>query len=275
VLAGYGRFGRELVGDLRGEGLAVTIIDPSGAPDDPSVIVGDASEPAVLERADLRTAVGFVAGTDNDTTNLSLAASARRINPGLFLAARQNQQASAPLFQAMELDSLLVPTEVVAHEMYAQLSTPMLWRFVQEIPTRGNEWAAHLMERITASCGRRLQELWKVRMVPGEAPALFGRVRRDDIRLGDVLRNPDDRDRRLDIVPLLVQRRQDSHLTPDDDFVLQPDDELLLAGRSQDRRAMDNTLYDEAACEYVLFDRHVPSSWIWRKLSGAARSGVR
>ena len=83
-----------------------------------------------------RDAVGFVAGTDNDTTNLSLVAAARRVNPDLFVAARQNQPASAPLFAAMEVDALLVPTEVVAHEVYAQLSTPLLWRFLQEMPAR-------------------------------------------------------------------------------------------------------------------------------------------
>src|SRR4051812_36748324 len=129
VRCGYGRFGKELTADLRAEGLEVTIIEPAAVADpDPSILIGDGSEPTVMARADLATAVGFVAGTDNDTTNLSLIAAARRINPRLFVAARQNSQTSAALFAAVSVDSLLVPTEVVAHEMYAQLSTPLLWR---------------------------------------------------------------------------------------------------------------------------------------------------
>jgi Trk K+ transport system NAD-binding subunit len=274
VLAGYGRFGQELVADLRDEGLAVTIVDPLGRADDPAVIVGDAAEPAVLKLTDLATAVGFVAGTDNDTTNLSLVASARRINPKLFLAARQNQQASAPLFQAMRLDSLLVPAEVVAHEMYAQLSTPLLWRFVQEIPAQGNAWAAQVMERITGSCGRRLQELWRERLVAGEAPALRRQLLAGGAPIGDMLRDPDDRERQLDIVPLLVVRGTESHLIPNADFIIQADDELLLAGRSTDRRALEGTLYDDAVCEYVLHDRHLPSSWAWRKLARSDKQPV-
>ncbi len=276
VLAGYGRFGKELVADLRDEGLAVTIIDPLSSPDDPDVIVGDASEPAVLKKADLASAVGFVAGTDNDTTNLSLVAVARRTNPGLFLAARQNMQASAPLFHAMEVDSLLVPTEVVAHEMYAQLSTPLLWRFIQEIPNQSEEWAIAVLDRVTGACGRRLQELWKERLVPGEAPALRRQLLSGGVPIGDILRDPDDRDRHLDIVPLLVVRGSGAdatnHLSPPRDFVVEADDELLLSGRSTDRRALEGTLYDDAVCEYVLHDRHMPSSWIWRKLAGAEPS---
>jgi hypothetical protein len=30
---------------------------------------------------------------------------------------------------------------------------------------------------------------------------------------------------------------------------------------------LETTFLDDAAREYVLFDRHIPASWIWRKLS--------
>jgi Trk K+ transport system NAD-binding subunit len=267
VLCGYGRFGREMAADLRAEGLQVTIVEPISTPgQDPDIIVGDASEPSVMERVDLAGAVGFVAGTDNDTTNLSLVAAARRINPHLFVAARQNLQASAPLFAAMRPDSLLVPTEVVAHEVYAQLSTPLLWRFLQEMPAKGNDWAAQVLKRITENCGRNLQELWKIRLTAAEAPALWNWLDTGSARLGDLLRDPDDRTDRLHVVPLLVQRDADSILTPDDDFLLQPNDEILFAGRSTERRGLENTLLDDSIREYVLYGRHVPASWVWRRI---------
>ena len=220
-----------------------------------------------MARVDLAHAVGFVAGTDNDTTNLSLVAAARRINPALFVAARQNLQASAPLFAAMKVDSLLVPTEVVAHEVYAQLSTPLLWRFLQEMPAKGDAWADQLLKRISHNCGRYLNELWKIRLNPAEAPTLGSWLATGEARLGDLLRDPDDRESRLAVVPLLVQRDTECMLTPDDDFVLQSGDEILLAGRSAERRSLGTTLFDEAASQYAIHDRHVASSWIWRKLA--------
>jgi len=270
VLCGYGRFGKEMAADLRAEGLELTIIEPvARAGQDPDIVVGDGSDPEVMAKVDLESAVGFVAGTDNDTTNLSLIAAARRINPNLFVAARQNHQASAPLFEAMHIDSLLVPTEVVAHEVYAQLSTPLLWRFLQEMPAKGDEWAAELLKRITESCGRRLSDLWKVRMTATEAPALRPWLADGSAVIGDLLRSPDDRSSHLAIVPLLVQRGTESVLTPDDEFVLRPDDEVLLAGRSSERRLLDTTLFDDSASQYVLYDRHVPASWVWRKIAPA------
>ena len=96
-----------------------------------------------MARANLEQAVAFVAGTDSDTTNLSLvAASVRRINPTLFIVARQNKPASTPLFATVDIDTLLEPTEVVAREVYAQLSMPLLRRFLGELPALGDAWAS-------------------------------------------------------------------------------------------------------------------------------------
>ena len=84
VVCGYGRFGRAITAHLSDEGMEVTVIEPSAvAAGDTEVVAGDGFEPGVMARADVAHAVGFVAGTDSDTTNLSLTAAARRANPGL------------------------------------------------------------------------------------------------------------------------------------------------------------------------------------------------
>lgn len=269
VMCGYGRFGREVTADLRGAGLEVTIIEPVEPGElETGVIVGDASDPDVLARADLTNAVGLVAGTDNDTTNLSMLATARRLNPGLFLAARQNRPTSAALFEAMQVDALLVPTEVVAHEVYAQISTPLLWRFIQEMPARGDDWAAEMIGRLRDNCGRELPALWKMKLDRDQAPAIAGWLADGRVSVGDLLRSPEDRDRQLRAVPLLLFRAGEADLTPGPDTVLAPDDELLFAGQGSERRELESTLVVDSTAAYVLFDRHIPSSWIWRKVTG-------
>jgi voltage-gated potassium channel len=265
IVCGYGRFGREVTHDLRAEGYDVTIVEPGeAAENDPDAIVGFGYEPHVLTAVGVEHAAGFVAGTDNDTTNLSLVAAAHRANPRMFVAARQNKPTSAPLFAAVDLDTLLVPAEVVAHEVYAQLSTPLLWRFLREMPARGDDWADSVIGRLTDLCGTHLQSLWKVRLSAAEAPALQGVLSREPLRLGDLLRSPDDRDDHLHAVVLLVARDGDVHLAPPDDFRLDSGDEMLLVGEPAARRLLDSTLLIDATREYVLHGRYVPSSWIWR-----------
>jgi Trk K+ transport system NAD-binding subunit len=277
IVCGYGRLGREIAKDLRAEGLEVTAIDPAPAdPDELGVLVGDGSDPWVMAQADVDRAVGFVAGTDNDTTNLSLVAAARRSNPNLFLAARQNLGANAPLFSAMDLDAVLVPSEVIAHEIYAQLSTPLLWRFLREMPARGDDWAAELIDRLTSLCGERLKALWKVQLSDREAPALHSLLASGQgrVRLGDLLRNPENRDEPLHAVVLLILRGSEAILAPDGDVELEAGDQLLLVGWPAARRALSTILVVDAVREYVLTGRRVPSSWIWRKLSSGRRPAV-
>ncbi len=263
VVCGYGRFGRHFAADLRSEGLEVTTVDPGGE----ATVVGDASEPEVIRRADLTTAVGLVAGTDNDTTNLSLVAEARRINRQLFVAARQNQPTNAALFAAMRLDALLVPTEVVAHDAYARLSTPLLWRFLREIPRQDEAWAARVVDRLVEACGTSLEPLWKVRLTDAEAPALQARLAADGFALGDLLRDPSDRDETLAAVALMVLRGDEAFLVPGSDLVLRPGDQLLFAGRPAVRRGVETTLLVDGVADYLVTGRRVPSGWVWRKLT--------
>jgi Trk K+ transport system NAD-binding subunit len=274
VICGYGRFGREVTQDLRAEGLDVTVVEPSAAAEHhPDTIVGYGYEPDVLVRAGIEHAAGFVAGTDNDTTNLSLIASARRANPALFVAARQNKAANAALFAAVEVDSMLVPADVVAHEVYAQLATPLLWQFLQEVPRRDDAWAAAIVGQLQLLCGEQLQAVWKVRLTPTEAPALRSWLTEGGARLGDLLRNPDNRDEPLHAVPLLLARASGGDdgaglvLAPDENTVLALNDELLFVGWPSARRLLDSTLLVDATREYVVRGRHVPSSWVWRKLT--------
>jgi voltage-gated potassium channel len=268
VICGYGRFGKELTADLRAEGLEVTVIEPTQREgQDHTIVVEDASEPGVLARVGLADAVGFVAGTDNDTTNLSLIVGARKVNRRLFIAARQNQPSSAPMFAAVSVDSLLVPTEVVAHEVYAQLVNPLMWRFLQEMPALGDDWAARLIERLVGVSGTHLQSLWKIQLTRRRAPALVAWLKSGDARLGDLLRNPDHREEPLHAIALLVRHGTEITLAPPDDYALRFGDEIMLAGRPGARRALERTMIDDSVREYVLFDRHVPSSWIWRKLA--------
>jgi len=276
VVCGYGRFGRAVVTDLRRAQVEVTVVESDPAAqalaraDGVRLVEGDASDQAVLEAADLDGAVGLVAGTSNDTTNLSIVASARRVDPRLFLIGRQVDPAYAPLHAAMELDSLLVPTELVAQEAYAHLSTPLLWRFLQLMPAKGDAWAAELVDTLVARCGERLPALWRLQLSAGEAPALQRWLADGSVRVADLLRHPEARDRELDAVVLLVQRGDEVVLTPGRDHVLAPDDRLLLAGRSEARGALASTMVVHTSSEYVVTGRRRAVGWVWRRLSGAA-----
>ena len=268
VVCGYGRFGGHLAADLRRQGIPVTVVDPDAVQGQGvEVIVGDATDPEVLAEARLQDAVALAAATDNDTSNLSVLAAARRANPGLFLVARQNDPSNAPLFEALHVESVLVPTRLVAHEVLTRIGDPSLWRFVQEAQKRSEDWSDDLLDRLISRCGTSRPEIWTLPIDAAGAPSVTAYLAHAGVAVGPLLHDPQDRDRALDLIPLMIRRGPEVVLTPDDDEPIHAGDVLLLAGMPYDRRALDTTVSVPAATEYVLTGQRVGQSWLWRTLA--------
>jgi Trk K+ transport system NAD-binding subunit len=269
VLCGYGRFGRQVARDLRRDGLDVVAVDVRPHDDEPGLVVGNGTEPDVLARAGVASAGGFVAGTDNDTTNLSLIVAARRVNPRVSVVARQNVPTNHALFEAMRPDLLMVPSDVVAQDAIAHVGTPLLWQFLEQVVQHDEAWAQALLDRLVDRVGHRSPDLFRISLTPHEAPAL-ARVGGPYPTLGSLMRDPQDRERPLAAVTLLVSRGPDVVVTPDDDLRLEPDDLLLVAGTSAAWRGLETTIQVDSAAGYVLTGRHVPAGWLWRTVSSGS-----
>ncbi len=261
VVSGAGRFGRELAADLEAEGVEVTLLT-GGHPDDAQ----DRVQEVPLNEDALRGAVAFVAATESDMTNLWLLRKAQEANDELFLVALQNRASNAQLYHAAGVDFGMMPAELIVHEVLARLANPELMQFLPEVPHRGEQWAAGMVDRLVDRCGDGAPDLWRVPLTHEEAPALAPWLDDGGLTLGALLRNPHHRDQLLDVVPLVHLRDDVPTIDPDADLVLRRGDVLLLAARSQARRALDSILADPPTATYVLEGHRVPSSAVWRML---------
>jgi voltage-gated potassium channel len=269
VVCAHGRYGAELCSDLRAEGLDVTLVHVEGG----TVLAGEGDREQIVESGHVSDALAFVAATASDTTNLWLVEAARRANPDAFVVALQNRRANAPLFTAVGVDFGLVPAEVIAHEVLARLVNPVLMRFLPQVPKQGDAWAAEMVDRIVASCGEGTPELWGIRLEGDDAPALMSRLDGGSVRIDDLLRDPTDRDHRLDIVALTLLRDGERTMAPAGDVPLRAGDQMLLAGRPRSRASLRTTMTEPPTAAYVLDGRRVPSGWVWRRLAGVDSAG--
>jgi len=269
VVCGYGRFGRECVRALRRHGLDVTIIDPAvEAEDGIQAVRGVGTEAEPLRAAGIETAVGIVAGTHDDVTNLSIVVTARQINRDLFTVVRQSLQANHALFDAFDADITMVSSEIVAHECLARIHTPLLARFLLLAREQGEEWSDLLVARLKASLGEATPEIWSVPMTVSGAPALHRGLLLEGttIRVGDLRRDPGDREAQLRCEVLYLASGKKASLLPSDDIALAPGDELLFAGRPSARRAQLQTLRNVNVRDYVVSGVDLPGGWIWQRL---------
>jgi Trk K+ transport system NAD-binding subunit len=277
IVCGYDRFGREVTGDLERAGMEVTIIEKERqAVADPRIIEGSGIETEVLDRAGVAGAAGLVAATDNDTSNLTVITAARKRNPGLYIVARQNRQVNAELYQAIAPDFLAVLSRVVAQECLAPLTTPLLVRFLELAAADGDASSAGLTARLEERCGRRVPIVWTVGLTVREAPAIARLLARPGVTLalGDLLRDPAERERTLAVVALMIVRDGSTITAPADDVAVRYGDEILLAGRGEARNRLRGTLYRDATRDYVLTGRYAPAGWLWRQLARRGDSGA-
>lgn len=267
IVCGYGRFGQAVAARLRQAGLTLTVVDPTAAGGDER-IVGDGTEAATLRAAGIEQAVGIIAGSDNDVNNLSIAVTASELRPALFVVTRQNQAANNALFQAYGPEFAMVPSHIVAHESIAILTTPLLSHFLAALDRRDEAWCRALAGRLQEIGGDRTPTVWSIRLNASEAPAarqalMHGRP----FRLGEILRDANDRSSPLPLSVLLVDRSDRIHLLPEDDFELSAGDHLLLASHLGARRRLELTLQNLNELAYVLDGETRPSGALWRILT--------
>jgi len=268
ILCGYGRFGRAVAERLQPAGVTLTIIDPS-TKEASQDIVGDGTEAATLKQARIESAAGIIAGSDNDVNNLSIAVTAAKLNPRLFVVTRQNHNANTPLFEAFKGDFSMVPSHIVAQECIAILTTPLLARFLARLRDQSEDWSRQLVGRLQELCEGLTPTVWGIRLNISEAPAACRALRESPpFRLGEILRDGRDRTQPLAAVALMVERGDECFLLPDDNFQLAADDHLLLASPLDTRRNLALTLHNENELTYVLTGQEQSGSWLWQRLRG-------
>ncbi len=257
VCAGSG-FGRDVVADLTASGLAVDLADPA------------AGDP------DVSDAVGFVAGTRDDTTNIALAERARLANPDVYLVVRQQTNAKKALLDALQIDSVYIATELVAREVLARTLTPVFWSFVEHAFRRDEQWATEVRDHLQDRCGRHTPQREVITLSPREAPAIADWLQRDKtLTLADLMRRPDDREATLPLAALVVVRHGQPRFMPAEDTALVVGDQVLLVGKPDGLSQVREVCHYPTTVEYLATGRDVPLTWVWARLTGRGRTGTR
>ena len=276
ILCGYGRFGRQLFTHLQKHNMPTTIIDSSPEVEAEyngviekgqcTFIRGIGFDAETLKKAGIDHAAGLIAGTDNDSNNLSIIMTGRAINPDVFVVARQNQLNNRALYQATRANLVMRPREIIARKIRVLFLTPLLVDFLSLARDRDAEWANITVARLSAIVGEVRPHLWTVLINKHEASAIsrgleFGRK----ITLGHITQDPIIRHQKLKCVPLLLSRDYESVLMPDGDIEIHAMDRILFCGTHDVRNSMQSTLNEMSSLNFVMTLRKEPDSYVWRK----------
>ena len=144
ILCGYGRVGRQVAAEFASDGVPFVIIeqDPETVEECVEggylVLLGEASDDAVLEGAGVRRARGLVAAVDSDADNVFVVLSARKLNPKLHIVARASSDESAAKLEMAGAERTLSPYAVGGRRLASLATQPLIVDFL-DIVTRGEK----------------------------------------------------------------------------------------------------------------------------------------
>lgn len=266
VVCGYGRFGKAVVENLQREHMPVTIVeaDPVGTKC-PVCVVGSGVEADTLNEAGIKHAVGIVAGTDNDISNLSIVMTALEENPNLFVVIRKNRHHNDPLFEHFAADITMQPSKIIAHACLSYMLHPLLTEFLLMSRQQDNAWANSVIARMVSIMGEQVPDSWGVEISPSGAAAVLQLLNEQQaIKLEHIMLKPNTGDEYLPLMPLLLLRGQQKILMPEADTPLQTGDRILFCGRDQAKSTQRFMVQDLYSMEFLVRGAKIPNSSIGR-----------
>lgn len=265
VVCGYGRFGKSVVENLAREHITTTIIEAmpemTGCSD---CIVGSGTEAKTLLEADIKNAVGLVAGTDNDINNLSIVMTAYELNPKLFVVIRKNRRHNGALFKQFSADITMQPTEIIAHECLAHLISPLLAKFLSLLRNQTNDWANQLISQLVNVVGESVPETWVVDVNQNNTPAIYEFLEKgQSVNLAHLTLDPSSRVNSIEALPILLVRDQQTILVPNLSTSLIEGDSILFCGTPAAKSALKASLNNVRDLTYIVNGVDLPNSFLW------------
>jgi len=237
IICGYGRLGRTIHKRLMQYGVEIKIIDldPEGRGAPANSVQGRGTEAVTLKEGDIDRAVGIIAATSDDADNLSILMTAKELNPYLYIVARQNIKANDALFKAIKAHKVMQNNKIVAHEVMARLSTPMLHQYVSNITNLSEDEAKNLTQQLLIFDKKNAQQgqlkAWQLHLDKQHAPAVMDSfAEAENVQLRHLTSDPWLQGRHLPLLALMIKRDEQFILLPDETSLLETGDTILFAG---------------------------------------------
>lgn len=158
IVAGLGKIGSRVATRLQSDERLVCIeskkekAEHGDLSENVAVLLGDATKPTVLERANVRAARAILVLTDNDLANLEIALNAREVNPEIRVVLRMfNERLGQQLVEKFDFQAVYSTSSLAAPSFSSALYSN---RILQTIEV-GPEKRVH-MARVNVALGSKL-----------------------------------------------------------------------------------------------------------------------
>ena len=206
IICGNDALGKTLKRYLDYEGVDCTIIDPD-LPTAPGQVRGIGTEAVTLREARIDRAQAIVAAYKSDPDNLSIAVTAKNMQPSLFVVGKQNHSSDQRLFAVAGFDRVMAEADLIVSEIYPRIAQSLLSRFMKVLWHQNEAWGQKLLQRLENLSGDYNPRHHILKVDKQRAPAIITELQSGRLlRLQSLWMLPDRPETANDAIPLLIQR---------------------------------------------------------------------
>ena len=256
IVCGYGRMGKSIYEVLKQNQFEIVFaeideqkIKHLRAPEKKIVHPGDGDDRDVLRELGIESCVGIIAGTNDDTTNLSILATARKLNPAIITIARENELEDFSIFSNSRIDAIFIPAKVLITKTVNAIINPLLDLFIKHIDELGEERAISLTKELISLDMCPLHFNFKVDT--HHAPTILNHP--NPLPLSLIRTSLKNRSTTNNLIPLMLVRNKKVMLLPPWDTLLLKGDQFLLAGDSNAKNHLEYIANNNNEFHYALY----------------------
>ena len=251
IICGFGRFGRVIKEKLDKHGIDYIIIDEHVMPsremiDNETFIRANADDKKVLLEAGIESASVLIAGTQNDIDNISILITARKLNPNLYVIARENTMKEVSIFEATNANWLFMIERILINKTSLQLSQPLKHSFLKKILYKDEAWGTSLVNLLKSQLGANPNLLY-LAINEQKAYAIYLAIQDGKIiNIEILLKSLKDWKLYHKAIPIFLKRGDREILLPQNE-VLEIGDEILFACDTESKEEIEliaSNIYD-------------------------------
>ncbi len=271
IVCGYGRFGKLLQDKFEKHNLESVFIDEKRVAninmiENGKFIRANPDDKDTLLNAGIKEAVALIVGTQHDIDNLSIIITAKKLNPDIYIIARENTMQEVSIFQAANIDWLFMFEKILINKTSLALTKPLKHRFLKLILKKDEEWAKKLVKLLRRNIGIN-PIITSLKINENNAYAIYHEILDgQSISVDILLRSLNNWQENNKIVPLLIHRENEEILIPRNRD-LKIGDEILFACDKKAKEEIDLIASNIYELYYAMYGQEKESP-ILKKLFG-------
>ena len=243
IVCGYGRFGKALQEKFEKNDIPYIFIDekriaPKKMIESGTFIRANPDNKDILIEAGIQEASCLIVGTKNDIDNLSIMITARKINPNIYLIARENTMQEVSIFQEAKIDWIFIIEQIMVNKTSLAITKPLKHHFLNLLLKESEHLANSLVKLLRSNIGDK-PILKHLAINKEESYAIYHEIKQGQEVKIEVLQHSLSNWQEINnVIPLLIKRKDEDILLPKD-ITLQIGDELLLACDKEGREEIE------------------------------------